>query len=102
MQVIGIAQHHLALQLLQVISGNTALDGSRRRHIHKGRRLHRTMYGGKRSPPGCSFCQFQLIHSFYSSLVSVTHTSSGGLKSRIPIRPRPSPRLRIIVLSSIW
>lgn len=58
MQVIGIAQHYLALQLLQVISGNTALDGSRRRHIHKGWRLHRTMYGGKRSPPAAPSVSF--------------------------------------------
>ena len=63
MQMVGIAQHDLALQRLQVIGGNPALDGSRGRDIHKGRCLHRTVYGGKFPASGSALLSFQLIHS---------------------------------------
>ena len=99
-QMVGIAQHHLTFQFLQVKGGNTALDGRSRCYIHKGRGLHRAVYRGKFRTAGRPFGFYQLIHHF-SFPANVTVTISGGLKSRRPMLPRPNPRLKIIVLSSI-
>lgn len=47
MEMVGIAKHHLAAQLRQIIGRNRPFDGAAGRHIHKGRRLNRAVRGFK-------------------------------------------------------
>ena len=52
MEVIGITQLYLAVQVSQVVSGNGALDGTAGRHIHKRRRLNHAMHSREFTAPG--------------------------------------------------
>ena len=55
-QMIGIAQLHLAADVFQVLRAEGALDGPLGAHIHKHRGLHRTMGTGEFPPPGFALC----------------------------------------------
>ena len=63
MEVIGIAKLHLAVQLLQIQGGNTALDGGGGSHIHKSGSLDGSVDGFKYAPAGGTFCFCYLKHS---------------------------------------
>lgn len=55
-QVIGVAQLHLAVQVFQIVGGYGALDGPSGGHIHKGRGLYRAVDCLKFSPAGGASC----------------------------------------------
>ena len=56
-QVVGVAQHHLAANVLQVKGGQTALDGGGGGHVHERGRLHRAVHRFK-LPPACGVLGF--------------------------------------------
>ena len=58
MQMIGVAEHNLAADILQIQCGKPALDGCCGGHIHKCRGLYRTMYGFK-LPAACIVLLFE-------------------------------------------
>lgn len=45
MQVVGVAEHHLGADLLQILRGQAALDGTGGGNILESRGLHRAMHG---------------------------------------------------------
>ena len=52
MQVVGIAQHDLRPDILQILRRQAALDGTGGGNVLKGRGLHRAMHGFELAPPG--------------------------------------------------
>ena len=52
MQVVSIAQLHLAVKLLQFRRRDAALDRGRGPHVHEDRRLDRPVNGGHAGPLG--------------------------------------------------
>ena len=53
-QVVGVAQLHLAVQVFQVVGGHRPLDGPGGGYVHKGRGLHRAVDGLKLPPAGAA------------------------------------------------
>ena len=54
MQMIGVAELHLAFQFLEIHGGNAALDGTGSAYIHETGCLKGTVYGIHRASPGKS------------------------------------------------
>ena len=52
MQMVGIRQHHLGAEALQIAGAQRPLDGPLGGDIHKHRRLHRPMGAAKHAPAG--------------------------------------------------
>ena len=52
MQVVGVAEHDLGADLLEVLGGQPALDGAGGRHVLERGGLHRAVDGAKFAPAG--------------------------------------------------
>ena len=71
MQMVGVAQHHLAANVLQVKSRQAALDGAGRGNVHEGRGLHRAVHRCKLAAAGIVLLFQQFVgHGMASSIVS--------------------------------
>ena len=73
MQVVGVAEHHLGADLLQILRGQAALDGTGGGNILESRGLHRAVHGLEFTPPGVVFLLEQLKsgqrrHNFFLSV----------------------------------
>ena len=55
MQVVGVAQHNLRADILQILRRQAALDGTGGGNVLKGRGLHRAVHGFELAPPGIVF-----------------------------------------------
>ncbi len=62
MKMIGVAQLHLAVELLQIIGRDAALDGGGRAHVHKGGRLNGSVNRYEFCSPGAALLFDQPIH----------------------------------------
>ena len=56
MQMVGVAELHLAADVLQILSAERALDGTLGAHIHKHRGLDSAVGAGEFTAAGLSFC----------------------------------------------
>ena len=77
MQVVGVAEHYLGADLLQILRGQAALDGTGGGNILESRGLHRTVYGLELTPPGVVLLLEQLKsgqrrHKFFPFCVRKT------------------------------
>ena len=54
-QMIGVGQLDLTVQIVEIHGGDTALDGGTGAHIHENRRFNGAVYGLKPSAAGASF-----------------------------------------------
>ena len=63
-QMVGVAQLHLTTDILQILSAESALDGTLGAYIHKDRRLDRAMGAGKFAPASLAFLFQKLIHNY--------------------------------------
>ena len=71
MQMVGVAQHHLTVQLLQIEGGHAALDGAAGGNIHKRRGLHGAVGGFKYAPAGGALGLYNSHHEMQKLLISV-------------------------------
>ena len=55
MQVVGVAQHDLRADILQILRRQAALDGTGGGNVLEGRGLHRAVHGFELAPPGVVF-----------------------------------------------
>ena len=51
MQMVGVAEHYLGADLLQILRGQAALDGTGGGNILEGRGLHRAVHRSSRTHP---------------------------------------------------
>ncbi len=77
MQVVGVAEHYLGADLLQILRGQAALDGTGGGNILEGRGLHRAVHGLELTPPGVVLLLEQLKsgqrrHKFFPFCVRKT------------------------------
>ena len=77
MQVVGVAEHHLGADLLQILSGQAALDGTGGGNILESRGLHRAVHSLELAPPGVVLLLEQLKsgqrrHKFFPFCVRKT------------------------------
>ena len=73
MQVVGVAEHYLGADLLQILRGQAALDGTGGGNILESRGLHRAVHGLELTPPGVMLLLEQLKsgqrrHKFFLSV----------------------------------
>ena len=73
MQVVGVAEHYLGADPLQILRGQAALDGTGGGNILEGRGLHRAVHGLELTPPGVVLLLEQLKsgqrrHKFFLSV----------------------------------
>ena len=61
MEMVGVAQHDLCADVLQVMGRQAALDGTRGGHILESRGLHRAVHGFEFAPPGIVFLFQELV-----------------------------------------
>ena len=52
MQMVGVAQHDLRADILQILRRQAALDGTSGGNVLEGRGLHRAVHGFELAPPG--------------------------------------------------
>ena len=69
-KVIGVAERHLRVDAPQVVRGQAALDGSRRRDVHEDGRLDRPVYGLHAGLLGHPFLFDDLIFHFCHSITA--------------------------------
>ena len=55
MQMVGVAQHDLRADILQILCRQAALDGTCGGNVLEGRGLYRAVHGLKFAPPGVVF-----------------------------------------------
>ena len=77
MQVVGVAEHYLGADLLQILRRQAALDGTGGGNILEGRGLHRAVHGLELTPPGVVLLLEQLKsgqrrHKFFPFCVRKT------------------------------
>ena len=82
MQMVGIAQLHLAADIFQVLRTEGALNGTLGANVHKHRGLHRAVGAGKHTPPGLPLGFQQFKHRLPLSFVSPIYMASPKLKNR--------------------
>ena len=63
-QMICVAQKHLAAERFQVVRADGAFYCARGSHVHENRRLHRAMDGLEFAETRVSFLFYKCIHSF--------------------------------------
>ena len=61
MQMVGIAQHDLRADILQILRRQAALDGTGGSNVLEGRGLHRAVHGFELTPPGVVLLLEQLV-----------------------------------------
>ena len=78
MQVIGVAQLHLAVQVFQIVGGHSALDGPGGGYVHKGRGLHRSVDRLKPATAGGALLLDKMVHVSTPSASSFHKNAAPG------------------------
>ena len=93
MQMVGVAKHDLCTDVLQVVSGQTALDRASGRNILECGRLYRAVHSLELTPPGVVLLLEQLVgrqrrHNIFPFCARKTavHPAAGGVCSRCGYR----------------
>ena len=60
-QMVGVAQHHLCADVLQILCRQAALDGACRSNVLESGCLHRAVHGLELTPPGIVFLLEELV-----------------------------------------
>ena len=59
--MVGVAQHHLCADVLQILCRQAALDGACRSNVLESGCLHRAVHGLELTPPGIEFLLEELV-----------------------------------------
>ena len=93
MQMVGVAEHDLRTNVLQVMGRQAALDGAGGGNILERGGLHRAVYGLELAPPGIVLLLEQLVgrqrrHNIFPFCARKTavHPAAGGVCSRCGYR----------------